>query len=50
MGDPLFHFMFILINEGLHVAIKDAIGEGMFKGAHAHGLHFNFHTFFMRMM
>ncbi|GJZ75704.1 RNA-directed DNA polymerase, eukaryota [Tanacetum coccineum] len=32
-GDPLSPFLFILVMEGLSVAIKDAISAGLFQGA-----------------
>ncbi|GKC19136.1 RNA-directed DNA polymerase, eukaryota, reverse transcriptase zinc-binding domain protein [Tanacetum coccineum] len=44
-GDPLSHFLFILVMEGLHVAIEDAINAGLFYGAKLHSLHVS-HLFF----
>ncbi|GJV75495.1 RNA-directed DNA polymerase, eukaryota [Tanacetum coccineum] len=44
-GDPLSPFLFILVMEGLHVAIEDAINAGLFYGAKLHSLHVS-HLFF----
>ncbi|GJX44795.1 RNA-directed DNA polymerase, eukaryota, reverse transcriptase zinc-binding domain protein [Tanacetum coccineum] len=44
-GDPLSPFLFILVIEGLHVAIEDAIQAGFFQGAHIDSLHI-LHLFF----
>ncbi|GKD63881.1 RNA-directed DNA polymerase, eukaryota, reverse transcriptase zinc-binding domain protein, partial [Tanacetum coccineum] len=44
-GDPLSPFLFILVMEGLHVAIEDAINAGVFYGAKLHSLHVS-HLFF----
>ncbi|GKB11447.1 putative RNA-directed DNA polymerase, eukaryota, reverse transcriptase zinc-binding domain protein [Tanacetum coccineum] len=38
-GDPLSSFLFILVMEGLHVAIEDAINTGIYTGAKLHSLH-----------
>ncbi|GJR23059.1 putative RNA-directed DNA polymerase, eukaryota, reverse transcriptase zinc-binding domain protein [Tanacetum coccineum] len=38
-GDPLSLFLFILVMEGLHVAIQDAINAGLYCGAKLHFLH-----------
>ncbi|GJX02851.1 RNA-directed DNA polymerase, eukaryota [Tanacetum coccineum] len=45
-GDPLSRFLFILVMEGLHVAIEDAINAGLFYGAKLQSLHVS-HFFFM---
>lgn len=31
-GDPLFPFLFVIVMEGLHVAIEDAVATGFFRG------------------
>lgn len=31
-GNPLSHFLFILVMEGFHVAFEDAFGEDLIKG------------------
>ncbi|GJX27138.1 putative RNA-directed DNA polymerase, eukaryota, reverse transcriptase zinc-binding domain protein [Tanacetum coccineum] len=38
-GDPLSPFLFILVMEGLHVAIEDAINARIYTGAKLHSLH-----------
>ncbi|GJU06927.1 RNA-directed DNA polymerase, eukaryota [Tanacetum coccineum] len=38
-GDPIFPFLFILVMEGLHVEIHDAINAGLYCGARLHYLH-----------
>lgn len=32
-GDPIFPFLFIIVVEGLHVVIEDAVAAGVFCGA-----------------
>nr|KAJ0224402.1 hypothetical protein LSAT_V11C100032000 [Lactuca sativa] len=32
-GNPLSHFLFIIVMEGLHLAIEDAVNQGLFRGA-----------------
>ncbi|GJU13229.1 hypothetical protein Tco_1135625 [Tanacetum coccineum] len=31
-GDPLSHFLFIIVMEGLHFALKDAVSSGLLRG------------------
>lgn len=31
-GDPLFHFLFIIAMEGLHIAMEDMVAHGVFCG------------------
>ncbi|GJS32565.1 RNA-directed DNA polymerase, eukaryota [Tanacetum coccineum] len=36
-GDPLSHFLFILIMESLHLSFSRAVNKGIFKGVHLNG-------------
>nr|GEW67386.1 RNA-directed DNA polymerase, eukaryota, reverse transcriptase zinc-binding domain protein [Tanacetum cinerariifolium] len=44
-GDPLSPFLFIIAMEGLHVAVKDAISVGLYKGIKVNNLTIS-HFFF----
>nr|GEX45143.1 RNA-directed DNA polymerase, eukaryota, reverse transcriptase zinc-binding domain protein [Tanacetum cinerariifolium] len=41
-GDPISPFLFILVMEGLHVAIKAAINAGLFYDAKLHSFHVSY--------
>lgn len=46
-GDPISSFIFIIIMEGLHVAMEDAIANGIFMVSHWEHVIFVFIIFSM---
>nr|GEZ71047.1 RNA-directed DNA polymerase, eukaryota [Tanacetum cinerariifolium] len=45
-GDPLAHFLFILVMESLHLSITRAVNDGIFKGLRITGLSSLSHLFY----
>lgn len=49
-GDPLSPFLFIIIMEGLHIALQNAVSSGLIQGASIRDSGYNISHFFMRTM